>query len=591
MTAPVIAGTLLVVLTWLAMAGVLCLAGLGPASLGQPVQTPIGSLARRALWWGLGVLVVMATGLSLATPLAAPASAVAAVLILGLLSLWGAIALRLRLSGRRPRLLLPARRGSIAAVLLAGAGASTAVAYLAYKALGPATNYDTGLYHLGTIRYLADFGTVPGVANLFFPFGYSNSWFSVAALASASPWHDSGMRLVNGLLVVLVLADVAIRATSRRRGPGSWILAIGLLSSLIPLAGLADVWVTSPTSDTPVYLLTFVALAYLGDALTSRSPVPDGQVVLIASLVMVSMRPTTLPFALTATAILVIQFLRSQKDNESLAHRISIIVVAVWAAALGAVQASRDVLLSGWLLYPLSLVRFDVPWAAADPIDVRTATLVNARDPYSSDAAATAHGWGWVVPWLRERTLQWETYFLIVLVLLCLVVCIARLQRRPFALRQAVILALPSGVALATWFLAGPPSYRFVWGPLFSLPIIVTACALGDGPRRLPHVAIGLLSSLGAALIVVVAFCVGFRSQADTMREQASWTLGPVTIPYAVAPLPRPPTRPFVTDTGLELSVRVDGNDQCWDNFPLCTPTPDAALQVRGDSLGDGFTR
>ena len=60
---------------------------------------------------------------------------------------------------------------------------AAAVVYLAVAALGPVTNYDSGLYHLGAIRYAADFATIPGLANLYFPFGYGNAEFPLACPA------------------------------------------------------------------------------------------------------------------------------------------------------------------------------------------------------------------------------------------------------------------------------------------------------------------------------------------------------------------------------------------------------------------------
>jgi hypothetical protein len=51
----------------------------------------------------------------------------------------------------------------------------------AWNATGPVELYDTGLYHYQMLRWLNQAGTVPGLALLHFRFGFSSSWFALAA--------------------------------------------------------------------------------------------------------------------------------------------------------------------------------------------------------------------------------------------------------------------------------------------------------------------------------------------------------------------------------------------------------------------------
>jgi hypothetical protein len=128
-----------------------------------------------------------------------------------------------------------------------------AILYFAFAALGPVTNYDSGLYHLGAIRYSTEYSAIPGLANLYFPFGYSNAQVPLAALLSNGPWGFNGFRLLNGFLITLVGFDLFLRVLSgsrvRRFGPGVYVLLVGLVVALIPLIALADFWVASTTQD------------------------------------------------------------------------------------------------------------------------------------------------------------------------------------------------------------------------------------------------------------------------------------------------------------------------------------------------------
>lgn len=298
-------GTLLVLGTWVILVGILMGAGLIPAIASAP-HADANTHLRASLWWGLGVATLLVLVVGLFVPLG---SASAGLLIGGpLLVLSGAGVIRL--ARRRPlRLALKRPRGSASLVLVS---LVAMVVYLAYKTLGPATNYDTGLYHWGLIRYLSDFGNVPGLANLFLPFGYANAQFPLAAALTSGPWQAEGWRLLNGLLVVLVSVDLALRIVGRRWTWGTFTLLVGITGASLPLVAMADSIVTSPTSDTSVLLLTLVSTVYLADVLdryskasrVSQSLVNQERlalnlgVVLVTTGLAIAMRPTMLAYAL-----------------------------------------------------------------------------------------------------------------------------------------------------------------------------------------------------------------------------------------------------------------------------------------------------
>ncbi len=125
-----------------------------------------------------------------------------------------------------------------------------AQAYLALAALGPLTNYDSGLYHLGAVEYSRLFPAIPGLASVYSPLGYATAEFPLAAALSAGPWGSEGLRLANGLLMAALALDVALRALQGRRGPGFFVAAVGLVAAWVPLLALSDYWVTSPSQDT-----------------------------------------------------------------------------------------------------------------------------------------------------------------------------------------------------------------------------------------------------------------------------------------------------------------------------------------------------
>jgi hypothetical protein len=75
-----------------------------------------------------------------------------------------------------------------------------------------------------------------------------------------------------------------------------------------------------------------------------------------------------------------------------------------------------------------------------------------------------------------------------------------------------------------------------------------------------------------------------------TISDSRTWSWGPITVPYAVAPLPRTEIVPVEMTTGLVLTIPEVG-DQCWDNYPLCSFSMGSDIGLRGTSIQDGFER
>ena len=587
-----ITGAVLVLVTWLLAVACLMLAGLRLGAIGAKTRA---DALRRSMWWGLALATIAILALSLAMPLGT-GTALAAVLalclvggVIGLpafwrLAAWGGA------PGRRIGWLLPS------ALVLA-------IGYLAFAALGPVTNYDSGLYHLGAIRYQQEFGLIPGIANLYFPLGYGNSVVPLSAFLGSTPWGLDGFRLFNGLLLTMLAVETALRWRQGLRTPGTFLLGTAQVFVWIPMVGLSDYWVTSPTSDTSVLVLTTVAVAYLADALTRRGRSinrwTDASVALVVAWILISMRPTMAVFAIAALAVVVALLIRSARSTalgpsgRQSARWVLVLGVVCSGALVVAMQAARDRVLSGWWQYPLSILAFDVPWRASDPVGFRTATLGAARDP--NDLWAAAENWAWIPGWLGRLPTQWEFVLAVLLALLSAGLVLAAVAAvwgaaRPLRTRALVLACTPSGVAVLAWFIASPPAFRFVWGPLFTLAALPGAFALAamrDARGRWLH---WVVAGFSLVLMCVIAFSAVFRFDATLISDGRSLSLGHLTLGYRVASIPAPPIAEGVLPSGLEIVSPVD-SDQCWAVYPMCTAQIEPTVELIGPTLADGFRR
>ena len=581
-------GPVLVLVTWILVGFAVAVLGLIPALVCCTTRDGF-RLLRYAIWWGVLVATTAVLLLSLWAPLRSPRAALAFGLLL-LVAIGVAAVLISRRRMRWSAVHWNFGSAALAVTLL------LAVGYFAVAALGPVTNYDSGLYHLGAIRYAADFGTVPGLANLYFPFGYGTSHFPNAAFLGNGPWGENGFRLLNGFLMTLAAVDLLLRLGERRKSPGVFVLAVGALAAIVPMVALSDYWVTSPSQDSAAFILTVVASAYLADAVQGhRGWMASAVTSIVIGLTITLIRPTLAPYLLgVVTVALALCWRRGSLRRLTRRSALPLLVVGTTAAISVAI---RDRVLSGWLQYPASVASFDVPWRAAEPTMVRSATLGYHRDPQA--LWESIQGWAWIQPWILARFTQWETYEFGALLLTAGVLAIVlwREQRSARFLRPMLITMVPSLFAVIVWFLVTPPSYRFIWGPLFTIGTValgwllwqLTQNSTQNSGGRIWRSASSWAAVIAVPIAIVVAYSAIARLDASQMQSTGNFDLG-IEIPYRYATVQAVPTEVYRTETNLTL-LRPLESDQCWDVFPLCTPEAPADLRLIGQGIASGFTR
>ncbi len=581
-----VSGISLVLASWAFMIALILALGAGPAiALAQGAGSGAGMLviARRALWLGLSIFLVAGMFLNLFLPMASPITFLVIAGLAALSLVIGWIRLRRNSLKWKPWQIQTTRLTAVIVVTLV-----VAQAYLALAALGPLTNYDSGLYHLGAVEYSRLFPAIPGLANVYSPLGYSTAEFPLAAALGAGPWGPEGLRLANGLLTAVLALDVSLRALQGRRGPGFFVVAVGLVAAWVPLLALSDYWVTSPSQDTAALIVCVAAAAYLADAVGRRAAwAADAATACVAAISVSLIRPTLGAF--TVGVILVSGVLAVRRGR---LWRPKVVVASVTVAAIGVAAViatmARDIILSGWLLFPLSTFPVPVDWRAPDPTFLRLATLGYHRDP--ENLWESTEGWNWVASWIQRLPQSWETFEFALLGLTAVLLLFTAHRWTNLRVRGLGITMLPSIMSVAVWFTLAPPSFRFGWGPIVTLATVPIGWSLWRLSRlESKQAAVSAVVGAGVALplVGVVAFSAITRLDYASFKDERMWSVG-VSIPYAVTPLPEVESDSVTTTGDVELLV-PSRNEQCWGVFPLCTPTPLPGLTPRGPGISDGF--
>lgn len=566
----IVAGVLVVLVSLALGVAALALLGLPWAAIAARNNSR-ATVLRHSLWWGFLVACILAMTVNQFTGLGSPT---AGATLLGTIIVSGFLGLR-ALRRAQPSRIRPLTRPTR---LLVGTVTLFTV-ILAFRVLGPVTNYDTGLYHLGAIQYAEQFAAIPGLANVYFAYGYASPQFPLAAFMAWSPMGMEGFRALNSLILLIALIDLVIRFVQREKSAGKYVLAVGLSVVAFTMLPLADYWVVSPTQDASVFTLIVVAGGYLSETLSSRRWVAAAATSIVICVSAVHLRPTMIAFAATVSIVVIALTVR-RRHSWRRQHLVSALAVTISISGVAIlVSVVRDYVLSGWWQYPLSAFPFDVAWRAPDPTQARLATLGAARDP--ANLWQAAESWSWLASWWSRAVSAWELYAFVVLVAIALV-CVV-LFRPPRVLLLAI---LPSLVATVFWFTLTPPSFRFIWGPLFTTATIAVGWSLWM--RSTSRSATVRDTALGVSLVLAaaVALTIVFRLDVSSMSETHVARGIPLT--YAVAPLTTTDIAEVTLPSGLPALTPTDG-DQCWSAFPLCSPQLPETLRLRGQDLQSGL--
>ncbi|MEO1401562.1 MAG: hypothetical protein AAFV72_10000 [Cyanobacteria bacterium J06635_1] len=77
---------------------------------------------------------------------------------------------------------------------------------------------DTGYYHLGSVRWLSRFGTVPGIALVNQNFGKVSSWFALSAPLVPDFWESRMGAFCNGFVILLAGCHLILTLTDFKQG-------------------------------------------------------------------------------------------------------------------------------------------------------------------------------------------------------------------------------------------------------------------------------------------------------------------------------------------------------------------------------------
>jgi len=560
----VLASPLLLVLTaWMVIGLALIGIGLLFHRLGRAPVTTVESLLQ-SFWLGWALLLLLLQLWHFFLPVGRRAAVVTAVL-----GLFGIV-----VGGWRPwaALLrgLPRHLLALAFFMLLALG-------LADRALDGPHFGDVGLYHLPVVYWDEAYPIVPGLGNLYVPFGHNISYFLYVALLDVGPFAHRSFHLVNTILVLALFARglLGIDRVARVRHPCAPHDAYWALVLPIAVAQAFSIFLTSPSPDQPIFVLGLVLagelVAFVGRSGPRRAPDFDVLAITLLATAAVTVKLSIAGLAGAVWLLVMVRWL--WHDRPLRQDGGSTLATVIQLGAIGAtIWVTGNIVLTGCPLYPSDFAALPVDWR----VRVDAVKWIEAPMVWGGPLWKVIWNWPWVVR--RLDSLGWvDRSYLVPMAITLLATpaaCVHRVIRRSTGVRRLPFVILVPALLSFAFCFATTPMPRYFGATLWILAVDSLLLLMGSavfGAGRVSRV----VATLG---VVVATGSVLFVQRPPLLLPAGKFEI-----------MPAPEVEVEHLPSGL--GVRVPRVTQtCWDAPLPCTPDPNPALRVRraGD-LGSGF--
>ncbi|MDH4163351.1 MAG: hypothetical protein OEW15_11780 [Nitrospirota bacterium] len=462
-----------------------------------------------------------------------------------------------------------------------------------WSTLSP-TNYDSGLYHFNSVRWINEYPIVTGIGNLHRRLAFNQSFFTYAASLNLKPFFTHGHNLANSYLVLLLFAESLFTVVHSGGGKRSEKKDIGVVTFLsfcfIPVAIVISVTnsLSSPTPDIATSVLQLVLFLHFARHMEERnyrdSYISRVAVILVLAATAITVKMSIMMYAATIVLLAAILLWHGRKGDHAVFLRQAAVLLAA-PALIGIVWMAKSYLQSGYPLFPATFGGIDFDWSVPRALAIEETRWIYswARLP-GLNPDRVLGSWNWLGPWMTNLFAHTETIvYPLSVSALAVAGWILLIVIRPMRFTNKVdkmlfLLPVPMLAGLAFWFFTAPDP-RFAGVIFFLLPpaaLYPLLKFIAPGPARNG----GLFTVMVFTVIAYGAILLWIVGNAPIIVKTPQQGYGPV---------PVIPMQVQTTFSGLRIWVPVH-EDQCWDSELPSTPYFDKYLHLRGSTVRSGFS-
>lgn len=429
--------------------------------------------------------------------------------------------------------------------------------------VGYPEHYDTSLYHAQAIRWIEEYGIVPGLGNLHNRFAYNSAFMPLQALFSLKWLLGQSLHTVNGLLCCVFLIYALVT--------NNIIKCISLqLSDFLKLVVIFYIYInrnfiSSPSSDTLAMLLVLYICIKWSELIerNEKNPLPWTFICIICVWA-ISVKLSV------ATCILfsiypIILFISQKKWKGLIVNFAAGFFVAVpWLI--------RNIIISGYLIYPypqIDLFHFD--WKMLPSILTYDSREIMVWGRKIRDVKLFKEPfWRWVGNWYNSESILFKLLIILgfAAALIILIQLLKNMSKTGKAQMNLLIITCLAGLFL--WFFTAP---LMRYGSVYvMLPICIVLSdiykkrKLGKGNTLVIMVMIPVLS-------IMIAKINNIGEMPFFYQEDYEWKAD-IELKWE----------------GISIWLPAEGDQISYAQFPS-TPYSKIldAIELRGNDLKEGF--
>lgn len=457
-------------------------------------------------------------------------------------------------------------RGRMAAVLIL-------FFLFAYGTSRGLLHYDTALYHAQSIRWIEEYGVVKGLGNLHCRLAYNSSSFALSALYSMAFLGKGSYHCAAGFTAFLLVCECleifpALRRRQLRTSDYARLMAVYYLVNIFDE-------MISPASDYFMVLLAFYLIIRWLDLLERQI----ADILPYALLCVLGVFLLTVKLSAGLILLLVLRPARRLVRERKWGQMILYLCLGLLTALPYFV---RNVLLSGWLVYPFTAVDlFDVPWKIPKGMADYDAHEIQVWGRGIHDVSRYGEGIGsWFADWFHALAAS-DRFFVLLALLSSAVLAVyalfmaAGLQKR----RGDLLLVQVTLAASFLFWLFTSPLIRY--GCVY---VYLTAAVIPGGilsqytsqEGRLRRVIGGFVTAAAAVLLIGKAAALGkliVTGETDGYLIRQKDYENYVVNAYELE--------------GVTFYYPVEGDQVGYDSFP--SSPGKAQIRFLGEGIEEGF--
>jgi len=436
---------------------------------------------------------------------------------------------------------------------------------------GPTMMDDTESYHIQSIKWIQEYGSVPGIVNLHVRFGFNSSWFSSVALLSFSSKTTGGFTVMNSVISVWLCYWFIEKLNQFKKGNNVYAAFAFLSVFIISLVIWPLIRGNAATANYD-FITTFIVLILFTELFFSEKISPRIEWIIWPAYLL-TVRLINFPLLLLSLFAFIL-FIK-QKQTRQLLFPIAYCLLLIVPFII------RSIIIAGFPFYPATYLDFaNVDWKADPQITESFLEFIKYYNRVSTtyfDIEQTkALGSAWVPVWFQHLFLFDK--ILVVAGFTGILFTGLKLFIQKYNYSRSIITVLMM-LWFISWFIIAPDP-RFVYGVLlfgiFLLAYHLISFIKDPGSIKF------LLNVLIILMIAGLSYYLVSKPLKQT--EYKNW-ISPLQ-------LPQPPVKEFVIDGitfQIPVSINNNWNARCYGTELPCLYEIHPRLKMRGKKISNGF--